>query len=239
MRLAKILPEALKAPIRALLHSKRLTRSQAGQDIWVFGEVFNEMKGGFFLDIGASDGVEISNTYMLEKKYGWNGICVEANKDVFQLLRRNRGCLCVNACLDSTESQVDFYAGGKFGGIVSDGTDNKPSQELAVETVNTTTLERLLGDCSAPKLIDYLSIDVEGAEERILLHFPFDQYRFNCLTVERPTDRLRTRLAECGYVLIKEIPGLDCFYVHADYLEQYFNNTLAFFRKKLLVVPLG
>jgi len=65
--------------------------------------VFNEKRNGYFLDIGAHDGIHISNTYLLERRYGWSGICIEANRDTFLKLQKNRKATCVNACLDSCE----------------------------------------------------------------------------------------------------------------------------------------
>ena len=86
--LKKLIPEFIKAPLRARLHERRFFRSQAGQDLWVFGEVFNEQRNGFFLDVGAHDGVAISNTYILENRYDWRGICIEANPDTFEVLKK-------------------------------------------------------------------------------------------------------------------------------------------------------
>src|SRR5215472_7304519 len=101
--LKKLVSEFIKAPLRSRLRKRRLFRSQVGQDLWVFGEVFNEQRNGFFLDIGAGDGVDLSNTYILENRYGWRGICIEANPDAFEVLRKNRCCQCVNACVDQAE----------------------------------------------------------------------------------------------------------------------------------------
>jgi hypothetical protein len=93
-----------------------------------------------------------------------------------------------------------------------------------------------LKDLNSPTEIDYLSIDIEGAEERVLAEFSFDQYRFKCMTIERPTNILRKVLEHNGYVLIKEIPGLDCFYVHHDFIEQYQSNVFSFYRKERLAI---
>ena len=45
------------------------------------------MKNGYFIDIGALDGVTMSNTYLLETRYDWTGICVETNPDYFMELK--------------------------------------------------------------------------------------------------------------------------------------------------------
>jgi FkbM family methyltransferase len=220
------------------MDERRLFRSQAGQDLWVFGEVFNEQRNGFFLDIGAHDGVDFSNTYILENRYGWRGICIEANPDTFEVLRKNRRCQCINVCLDQAEGTAAFVKRRMCGGIVSSETDNKPDNNPGgdVIIVPTTTLSNLLGKLNAPRKIDYLSIDIEGAEERVLKGFPFSDYHISCMTVERPSQALRTTLEANGFTLIKEIPRLDCFYLHKDMLDTYPGNLMAFYNKPFVVL---
>jgi FkbM family methyltransferase len=232
--LAKYLPTFLKSAIKHRLQPYLSHWSQAGQDLWVSGEAFNEMRHGFFLDLGAHDGVFLSNTYLLERKYAWAGICVEANPDSFEQLRKNRRATCIQACLDSAEGVVDFAKKGVFGGIVSADTDNEdiPDKKDEVLSLETKSLEAVLLEAKAPAEIDYLSIDVEGAEERILGNFNFQRFRFRCLTIERPNLRVRTVLREAGYILIKEIPHLDCFYVHESFVEHYYANLRAYYQKK-------
>jgi FkbM family methyltransferase len=211
------------------------TFSQTGQDFWVIGEVFNEMRDGFFLEIGSADGVTLSNTYLLEREYGWMGICVEADPAYFAALTEARTAICVNACVDGTVHEVEFAQRKLLGGILDDGLDNAPGrvQDESYSTVRMTTrpLVDILREQLAPPLIDYLSIDVEGAEERILGSFPFESYRFHCMTVERPKPVLRKVLADNGYVIIKEIPGYDVFYVHRSFMSTYVANVFAFWNK--------
>lgn len=80
---------------------------------------------------------------------------------------------------------------------------------------------KVLEDCNAPKIIDYLSIDVEGAEERVISVFDFEKYSFLCITIERPTRFLRDLFEDQNYVLIKELPGLDCSYLNQSFMEGY------------------
>lgn len=211
---------------------------QAGQDQWVWGEVFNEKEGGFFLDIGAHDGRHLSNSYLLERQYKWSGICIEANPETFVELRKNRSCTCINACVDQVEGEVDFVVAGVLGGIVSNDLDNKEADSATRKTVRlkTFTLEKLLAANGAPKEIDYLSIDVEGAEERVLGAFNFNSYIFRAVTIERPSARLREQFKAAGYRLIKEIPDLDCFYIHESYVQKYLECLYAFNKKKFLKV---
>jgi len=64
---------------------------QYGQDS-VIDQFFRALgqEGGFFVDVGASDGVRLSNSFFLEKFRGWRGICVEAHPDYYRLLVENR-----------------------------------------------------------------------------------------------------------------------------------------------------
>jgi FkbM family methyltransferase len=236
--IAKYLPTFLKSAIKNRLQPYVCHWSQAGQDLWVSGEAFNEMRRGFFLDIGAHDGIYLSNTYLLEKKYDWTGICVEANPDSFEQLRKNRRASCVQACLDSAEGFVNFAKKGVLGGIISADTDNHDIQGELDEVISLETkcLEKILVENKAPREMDYLSIDVEGAEERALGNFNFDHYRFKCLTIERPNSRLRAIFREAGYILIKDIPQLDCFYVHESFVDQYYSNLRAYFLMKQVIL---
>lgn len=144
MMISKVIPMPIKLAIRRFLEKKSLHMSQAGQDLWVFGEAFNEGRNGYFIDIGAHDGIFLSNTYILECRYDWNGICVEANPDSFAQLRKNRRAICVNACLDSGEYFVDFAKRGVMGGIISPNTDNRYQKSYDVIQIKTKTLDSLL-----------------------------------------------------------------------------------------------
>lgn len=222
----------IKSLIKRRLLRHLSSIAQAGQDYWIYGEAFNERRNGFFVDIGSYDGVTISNTYLLERRYDWDGICIEANPDTFAKLRTNRTACCVNACLDADGRTVAFAARGDWGGIIGDDTDNRSyTSGSPILRLQTRTLESVLKECATPKVIDYLSIDVEGAEERILLGFDFSRYQFRCITIERPTERLRELFTRHGYVLLREIPGLDCLYVHGSFVKEYKRNLLAYYQR--------
>lgn len=211
-----------------------LWMSQAGQDLWVYGNVFNEKKNGFFLDLGAHDGVYLSNTFLLETRFGWNGILIEANPTTFEALRANRTGNCVNACVSSKKETVRFAHKSTFGGIIAEDCDVKGTEvDDTVTEMTTVPLEELLDEAGAPSKIDYLSIDIEGAEDRALLEFPFERYSFTCITIERPSEALRSVFDQHGYVVVAEIPGLDSFFIHETHRQAYFDNTLGFFGQRL------
>lgn len=75
--------------------------SQAGQDVWVLQKISK----GFFVDVGAHDGVESSNTYALELA-GWKGMCIEPNKEAYKKLVEVRKCLAWNAAIGVNDNQI-------------------------------------------------------------------------------------------------------------------------------------
>jgi FkbM family methyltransferase len=227
-------PRGLYVLLRSLYYRRKKVVSQFGQDFWVFGEVFNEKRQGYFVEIGAANGITLSNTFLLEKRYKWRGLCIEADPYLFGDLKRVRNANCVNACLDAKEGEVAFVSRALFSGIVDDGTDNRPGADNAgtLLRVQTRTFASVLREQGAPQTIDYLSIDVEGAEDRILCGFPFEEYRFRCLTVERPKPALRDVLRRHGYILVRELPKFDAFYVHDSFLPDYKKNAFAFWGRQ-------
>lgn len=226
------LTQFIKKIIPREMYSKYIARSrnhlsQFGQDFWVFGEVFNGQRDGYFVEIGSADGITINNTYLLESKYKWKGICIEASPSAYEALKNNRKAICLNICLDTKEGIIEFYEDGLTSGIIDNDTDNSADtirKDRKVVQLQTRTLGNVLSENNAPNIIDYLSIDVEGAEERILRTFPFEIYRFNSITIERPSELLRNVLSKNGYVIIKEIPGADTFYLHSGFLNEYSDN---------------
>jgi FkbM family methyltransferase len=199
--------------------------SQKMQDRWVIEEIFNFRRGGYFVDLAATDGVHINNTLLLERALGWDGIVIEANPQFFAELTRNRQCNRVQACVDETERLVHFLPNGELGGVIDSDTDNNPAirasvieeweESSKILSMTTRTLASILDECQAPAVIDYLSLDVEGAETRIMRSFPFDRYIFLAVTIERPTPELNELLFRNGYVFVR-IVQFDTFYIHSS-----------------------
>lgn len=210
--------------IKKLLSRYRSSYAQAGQDIWVATEVFNEKQNGVFVDAGAFDGIKYSNTYLLETRYRWEGLCIEANPVVYPRLIKNRKAACTEVVLSDSTGQKKFYL-QEMGSSVQKIKKSKPW------ILQSTPLEALLEKYEMPSKIDYLSMDIEGSEERVLLGFPFHKYLFRCATIERPSIALKKNLQKKCYLCIKEIKGLDSFFIHESFFTEYIKNMFAFFEK--------
>ena len=192
--------------------------SQFGQDIDII-EYLNNKTGGYFVDIGATDGINISNTYLLEEGYNWNGICIEPQENYYKQLIKNRSCHTDNSLLFSeTGKLVDFSeTNNGLAGITSHidkHTDAKRAKQIKKKT---DTLTNILIKYNAPTTIDYMSLDTEGSELEILKGIDFDTYKFGIMTIEhnhvepRRSD-IKKFLEDKGYKIYKE-KGVDDYYI--------------------------
>ncbi len=181
------------------LKTGSLFNGQIYQDRWVC-DMLDYKKGGFFLDIGAFDGVQISNTYYLEKHLAWNGICIEAGEKNFKELVKHRDCVCLNMVVSDVNGWVDFaenWTVGKIG-------EGKKTESI--------TIDALLTNWKVPKVIDYISLDVEGQEYNVITKFPFKDYRVRVWTIEHNAhedngemrDKIRELMIKNRYKLYRE-----------------------------------
>mmetsp|Transcript_17337 Transcript_17337/g.42122 ORF Transcript_17337/g.42122 Transcript_17337/m.42122 type:complete len:168 (-) Transcript_17337:22-525(-) len=109
---------------------------------------------------------------------------------------------------------------GPKGGIIGSNFDNKDDKWKEAHRRYTVPLEEIFERHNVPSVIDYFNLDVEGAEEFVLTSFPFDRYRFNVLTIERPTDVVASILTENGYTLLKTIKSHeDTLWIHHSIME--------------------
>ena len=160
------------------------TYSQIGQDKNVI-KYYNGKKGGYFLDIGATNGIDINNTYLLEKKYKWKGICVEPQKKYWRDLNKNRDCIKLNNLLYSKEGlELEFSEAGALGGITSHIDKHLEAKKENQVKLKTETLNNILEKYDAPEYIDYLSLDTEGSELEILKGIDLNKYKIGYLNIE-------------------------------------------------------
>jgi FkbM family methyltransferase len=217
---------------RQLEHS----RAQLAQDLFVLNQLHSQTEAHFFVEFGATDGVALSNTYLLEKHFGWQGILAEPARCWHQALRSNRHCRIDYRCV-ATESGhfVDFlevannpssglYITPELSGLASHADNGDWAAEIRRDhstcyQVETLSLCDLLAQHNAPREIGYLSVDTEGSELDILKAFDFDAYKIHVITVEHNyKDDLRsgihTLLLGNGYKrLFEEYSDFDDWYV--------------------------
>ena len=194
------------------------SKSQLFQDIFVLNYL-KYKKQGYFVEIGAADGEKFSNTWLLEKNYGWIGILVEPSKIWQEKLYKNRiANIDTRAVWQKSGFHLEFAEAAfpELSGLTTKlSTDVQTIDKFKVETVS---LNELLKNYNAPKHIDYLSIDTEGTEIDILEHFDFKNYNFSFVSVEHnyrdERCRIRDILTKNGYQhFSSEISDFDDWYV--------------------------
>lgn len=177
------------------------SKSELRQDLIVLCEL-NGKRDGYFVEFGATNGVDISNTYLLEKEFGWNGILVEPARCWQKELKENRGCEIDHRCVWSASNQKLVFneAPGKNLSTIDqfsagDLHENRRKGGKLYE-VETISLLELLEEYRAPREIDYLSIDTEGSEYEILSSFDFDKYNIRAITCEHNYSPIRKEIYE-------------------------------------------
>lgn len=164
--------------------------SQLGQDYNLINNIFNRKKNKFFIEFGACDGVFLSNTYILEKFFDWNGLCIEPHPEYFKYLQNNRNCKLSNLLIDDLDNKdVEFsmQENLEVSGIIKYKKNHFYKQNLI--KMKTYSLNTVFDINKIPNIIDYLSIDTEGSELSILSTFDFNKYHINYISIEHGSDQ--------------------------------------------------
>ena len=163
-----------KFELDILLNFNGESKSQIKQDIFVLSQT-GFKRNGYFVEFGATDGITLSNTYLLETKFNWGGIVAEPLKSKYSELIKNRACHVENLCLWSESGKSlefnetpnsDLSTIEQFSSCDYQSESRKGGNIFNVKTIS---LFDLLEKYNAPRYIDYLSIDTEGSEYEILL----------------------------------------------------------------------
>ena len=202
----------------AVARQFRKSESQFGQDI--LGLLLGRGKrGGFFVEFGACDGVRISNTYLFEKCFGWSGILAEPGREWRERLQKNRSCHLETMCVWSKSGEhIPFYEADQNKLQSSAEAEHMQINREALYKVETISLHDMLRKYDAPKFIDFMSIDVEGSEFKILEKFPFDVYSFGLVCIEHhlPEEeaQIKKLMDDNGYKqVLRSVSEFDGWYV--------------------------
>jgi hypothetical protein len=197
--------------------------AEGKQDMFVLS-IFNDKSDGFFVDLAASEWKKGSNTYVLEYFNKWKGICIEAAGKYHVNLLANRKCsLFINPVSQETGEMVTFrYSGGLSGLVGTDpDLDNRPAETVEDKKtmldyqIAATTLTEILNFSKAPKIIDYLSLDIEGAEYFAMKGLDYSKYTILLMSIERPKQSLHLLLFKNGFRFLMQATGWgECFYAH-------------------------
>jgi FkbM family methyltransferase len=192
-----------------VLRNIGVSTSQLQQDIVALyiANSRNRNEQPFFVEIGAGDGYHFSNTFILEKYFGWDGLLVEPSKKNLNLLRSMRTSGIDTRGIYTTNSSRAIFNEARIGEHSSldgfsrgQGTLQKEEIQDSYE-IETCTLNELLTERDVPTFVDFLSIDTEGSEYEILKNFKFDTYTFGfiCIEVSSHAPEIEAILQKNGY----------------------------------------
>ena len=203
-----------------------MSNSQIGQDLDVL-KFYNNKRDGYFIEIGAYDGVALSNTLVLERQYGWTGILSEVVPSRFHELLVNRpNCHNDNHAVYSRSGMKLTFDVANNSNMLSgisvhiDAHRSTVNANKSQITVDTISLTDLLLKYNAPQFIDYLSLDTEGSELEILKGFDFSHYTIGYIDVEHNyveprRGQIKSLLQQHGYVFHRQ-NNFDDTYIHSS-----------------------
>tara|TARA_R110001583_G_scaffold148486_5_gene300394 strand:- start:1929 stop:2663 length:735 start_codon:yes stop_codon:yes gene_type:complete len=202
-------------------------------------EYFQDKKDGFFIDVGASDGIIWSTTLGLEVNNNWTGICIEPHPVIFNELNKlcgitvndqhyniGRAAECIKVAISDKEGEADFLSfNGEWDAHMLSGLVDvidprqrerpdfsKHVSSAKVEKVQCKKLQTILDERKITT-VNYLSIDAEGSEINVLNSINFDKVKFDLISVEVNYEQepIDTILNKRGYKFVKKVCQ-DCFY---------------------------
>lgn len=218
---------------------------QQGED-YIMWSLFPSKTDGFFVDIGAFDGMQYSNTYSFEQA-GWNGICAEPHPTYFPMLQKNRpNSINVECAISDTDmTKATFYLSdcGPLSSL-DNSLENRfkkkfkkifngyKTQQVAVRTINSLLEEHRIDR------VDLVSLDIEGTEIDALNGFDIEKYLPRVVIVEAidksRLDKIVEYMSGHGYRLARGKFGNYIFCASVEDCETIKNVNVSLVRKNLV-----
>ena len=193
---------------------------------YVLDNIIGRKNNLFFVDVGANDGLTVSNTAYMELDLNWKGICIEPHPEAYIRLDNNRYCKKYNCCVSTKEENIDFIAVKGYGEMLSGIKDStstshinritseieKHGGSMEIIKIKSKSLASILEENSITH-IHYLSIDVEGSELDVLQSINFDIVKIDVISAENSDNNIIVKqfLENKGYILSNNICGDDIF----------------------------
>jgi FkbM family methyltransferase len=227
-----IQPTAIPSVLKLITFSK----SQFQQDLFVL-LTLQFKKGGYFVEFGGTNGVDMSNSWLLEKKFQWNGIVAEPGTQWQKDLQNNRECYVSQKCVWRESGKKLLFNESKGGGYSTIDSFSRHDRHFGERIkgkkyyVESISLTDLLVEAKAPTKIDYLSIDTEGSEYDILVCFDFEKWDVSIVSVEhnftKNREKLKALMESKGFVrVLSDLSQVDDWYVKPELMPHVHNTFI-------------
>ena len=216
-------------------------KSQLYQDVFaafIIGNKFDKT----FLEFGATNGFDLSNSYMLEKVLGWKGTLSEPSTQWHDELKKNRpfSDIITDCIWSESGKELNFFMSDV--GVASTLDAFKESDRLSMPKntdarikngkniyVKTISLNDVIQKNFKGRSPSYISIDTEGSEYEILRTFDFTKFRPAVFTIEHnftnQQEKIDNLMQLNNYVRVfKKITAFDAWYVSNEVLNKLKNN---------------
>lgn len=198
-------------------------QSQHGEDKWL-DEFFKHKKHGFFVEVGAYDGMVLSNSYHFEKERAWTGILVEPDERKADLCRKNRPNSRTYECAavgSGDIKEISFFqveGGEVYSTINLVDSHRQRLVEYGLEhrevRVKAMTMDQMLAEVN-PSCVDFVSIDVEEGEHEVLKGFDIRRWKPKLVIVESNSSTRKPEIREFfvrnGYAYLTSV-AINDFY---------------------------
>jgi FkbM family methyltransferase len=152
--------------------------SQQNEDQILWKKYLN-YRDGFFIELGAMDGITYSNSLFFEESLDWKGVLIEPTSSQFiQLMNNRKNTFNFNYAISQVEGELEFIGDGALGGLTETMSDWhrkgwKLDNSYRPNLVKTIPISKLLQDLKIER-VDLFSIDVEGGESEVLKTFDWN-----------------------------------------------------------------
>jgi len=185
--------------LKSIVINRSNSKSQFYQDLMVlaFQKQRINQQEFYFVEFGATNGIDLSNSFLFEKCFGSRGVVAEPARIWHKELLANRNCKIVTDCVwIQSDLNLEFFESENpdLSGLNTNKHFHRQRKPQEVYSVKTISLLDLLESSDAPKNIDLLSIDTEGTEFEILSAFDFTKYSFNIIICEHNFSKNRKKI---------------------------------------------
>ena len=219
------------------IRNKEDIKSQLYQDMFasfIIGDKFEKT----FFEFGATNGIDLSNSYTLERYLNWKGVLSEPSPQWHDELKKNRPYTnIVSECIWSeSDKELNFFVSDV--GVLSSLENFKESDKISMPgntqarvkngkniIVKTISLNDVIEKQFNSKSPSYISIDTEGSEYEILKNFNFKKYKPLVFTIEHNFTELQLKIDKLMYSnnyirVFKFLTTFDAWYVEKNVFEE-------------------